>query len=144
MTDTRVKINWILRVSGFKPVNFIFTWYGPYLQWRQNAKVAALVGGILFRKLFKWKSQGEEISIHILWNVLNNIVLYGIWNNKTSRKFLKVSKTRTLPLDDSAYPSSEISCNFFMPIIAKHQTLHRPSIQIPPTITAIIFWHHCR
>ena len=41
---------------------------------------------------------------------------------------------------DSAYPSLEISCNFFMPIIAKRQPLHRPSIQIPPTITAIFIF----
>ena len=30
-------------------------------------------------------------------------------------------------------PHSNISCNFFMPIISKRQPLHRPSIQSPRT-----------
>ena len=34
-------------------------------------------------------------------------------------------------------PHLNISCNFFMPIIAKHQPLHRPSIQSPHTIATI-------
>ena len=44
-------------------------------------------------------------------------------------------KIHALPLDDISHPN--ISCNFFMPIIAKRQPIHRPSIQSPPTIAAI-------
>ena len=43
-----------------------------------------------------------------------------------------ISKTLILPLDDSTYALSDIFCNFFMPIIAKCQPLHRPSMQSPP------------
>ena len=50
--------------------------------------------------------------------------------NKTSQKF-KGKQKRALPLDDSAYPSPEIFFfNFSMPIIAKCQPLHRPSILV--------------
>ena len=55
-------------------------------------------------------------------------------------EFFKVSKTRALPLDDSIHATSEISYDFFMPIIAKCQPLHRPSIQSPPTIAAIFIF----
>ena len=78
--------------------------------------------------------------MHFVKRIKHYIVLYGVWNNKTSRIFLKVSKTRALPLDDSIHAKSEISCNFFMPIIAKRQPLHRPSIQSPPTIAAIFIF----
>ena len=37
-------------------------------------------------------------------------------------------------------PYPNISCNFFMPIIAKHQPLHKPSIQSPPPIAAIFIF----
>ena len=49
--------------------------------------------------------------------------------NKTSQKFKGKQKCALL-LDDSAYLSSEIFCNFSMPIIAKCQPLHRTSILV--------------
>ena len=38
-------------------------------------------------------------------------------------------------------PHLNISYNFFIAIIAKHNALHRPSIQIPPIIAAFLLFN---
>ena len=40
-------------------------------------------------------------------------------------------------LDGSIYGSPERSSRFFMSIIAKHEPLHRLSVQLPPNVATI-------
>ena len=49
--------------------------------------MAALVGGLLYKKQFKCN---KFVKLQMKYSIL----LDGIWNNKTSWKFLNVSKTR--------------------------------------------------
>lgn len=45
-----------------------------------------------------------------------------------------------LNICNGIYVSSDISCNLLMPIIAKPQPLHKPSMQSPPTLYSGYFY----
>ena len=67
---------------------------GPYPQWHQKAKMAAIVLGFLYKNVLNGSNSLSFRSIYISCETYKySIILHGIWNNKTSWKFLKVSKT---------------------------------------------------
>ena len=79
---------------------------GPYLQWHQNAKMAALAGDFCTENCLnrsnllrsRWRNQ-YTLSCETL-----NIKLYCMASGITKpAKNLKVNKTHGSPLDDSAY-----------------------------------------
>ena len=50
--------------------------------------------------------------MHFVKHIKYELVLCGVWNNKSSQNFLKVSKTHALPFDGSIYATSEYVLQF--------------------------------
>ena len=51
-------------------------------------------------------------NIYLVKHIKYSIILDGIWNNKTSRKILNISKSHALLLDDSIYATFEYNLQF--------------------------------